>query len=457
MPPGEFGVLSIVHTLLSFSTFFVDAGVGNVLFRRALPDRETRSALFWWSVGWGSGFALLFASLGPWLADFYQMPRLYAALPLAALGLAFTAAGTQHRVLLRRALRFDLLAKIELVAFVANFGLTVLLAYQGYGCFAVVWGNLANMVGATLLCFMAGERDWMPRFYFRRALVRPFLSFGLYQMGERGANYLAERSDVLIIGKILGPEALGLYDVMKQLLSRPEAMFNAVAGSVALPVMAERADDAAFLKKAYMGLTRRLNALNFPVFVFCIAFPGLLLGLGPNWLEQAAVFQWLAAYQLLHSTCNPIGALQMAKGRADLGFYWNLLLLLLLPLSVLLGLRGDLVGVAAAIFGLFLAIQPLFFWWMVRPLIPVSWKTYYFSWLPPLLAALLSALVAKMAIWPVGDTVILDFGFWILDWGPKMAVWPVGDTVGSLLGAGLVYAAAYMGLSFVFNRKIFEF
>ena len=39
--------------------------------------------------------------------------------------------------------------------------LTVLLAYQGYGCFAVVWGNLANMVGATLLCFMAGERDWM--------------------------------------------------------------------------------------------------------------------------------------------------------------------------------------------------------------------------------------------------------------------------------------------------------
>ena len=93
----------------------------------------------------------------------------------------------------------------------------------------------------------------------------------------------------------------------------------------------------------------------------------------------------------------------------------------------------------------------------MRPLIPVSWKTYYFSWLPPLLAALLSALVAKMAIWPVGDTVILDFGFWILDWGPKMAVWPVGDTVGSLLGAGLVYAAAYMGLSFVFNRKIFEF
>lgn len=395
LPAAEFGALSIVHTLLSFSSFFSDAGVTNILYQTDLPDRNTRASLFWWGMGWAAALALLLALAAGPMADFYGMPALRAALPVAGLGMILASAGNQHRTLLRRDLRFAALAQIDLAALAVRAVLSLWWAHQGHGCLAVVWGTAVGNLAALLLYAGAGARDWLPLFYCRRHLLRPFLAFGRFQMGERAANYLAERSDVLIIGKVLGAEALGCYDVMKQLLARPESVFNVIGGTVALPLMARRASDAAFLRDTYLALLRRLNALNFPFFICCMALPAplLALGLGPAWAGQERVFQGLAAYQLLHSTYNPVGVLQMAKARADLGFYWNLCLLLLMPACVWLGLSCGLVGVAFAIFVLFLGLLPLFYRYMIRPLIPLSFGAYLGSTHPALPAAVLPTAV----------------------------------------------------------------
>ena len=122
----------------------------------------------------------------------------------------------------------------------------------------------------------------------------------------------------------------------------------------------------------------------------------------------------------------------MAKGRADLGFYWNVLLLLLMPAAVFWGLQGGLLGVALAVFVLFFGLQPFFFRYMVWAVAPMNWKPYYRSWLLPLLAALVTAGLVHAFLSQDGD----DFGILAL--------------------AGGVYAATYAALIFVFNRKIFE-
>lgn len=434
MPAAEFGALSIVHTLLSFSSFFSDAGVTNILYQADLPDRNTRASLFWWGMGWAAGLALLLTLSAGGVAGFYDMPALRAALPVAGLGMLLASAGNQHRTLLRRDLRFAALAQIDLLALAVRAVLSLWWAHRGYGCLAVVWGTVAGNLVALLLYAAAGARDWLPRFYFSRRSLRPYLAFGRFQMGERAANYLAERSDVLIIGKVLGAEALGCYDVMKQLLARPESVFNVIGGTVALPLMARRASDTAFLSQTYLALLRRLNALNFPLFICCMALPGplLALGLGPGWAGQERVFQWLAAYQLLHSTYNPVGVLQMATARADLGFYWNLCLLLLMPACVWAGLGGGLHGVAFAIFVLFLGLLPLFFHFMIRPLIPISFGTYLKTGHPALPAAVLPT------------ALLLGFG------GRVGEDWPA--LLGLLLGCGGLYA---LGL-YLFYRNIFD-
>ena len=49
---------------------------------------------------------------------------------------------------------------------------------------------------------------------------------------------------------------------------------------------------------------------------------------------------------MVRSTGNPIGALMYARGRADLGFYWNLGLFFLIPACVYLGSFYGVTGIA---------------------------------------------------------------------------------------------------------------
>jgi O-antigen/teichoic acid export membrane protein len=165
---------------------------------------------------------------------------------------------------------------------------------------------------------------------------------------------------------------LGIYDVMKQILSRPEAFINPAVCQVALPRMLQVKDDASAIRHIYLENLFLILKLNLPIYIFLLlaAQPFLSCLLGSPWADHADVFRWLIAFYMIHSAFNPIGALQMAKGRADLGFYFNLLLFVLLPCAIYVGTFGGLAGVAMALFLLFLCLIPVYYQFFLLPM----WK-----------------------------------------------------------------------------------
>jgi O-antigen/teichoic acid export membrane protein len=201
-----------------------------------------------------------------------------------------------------------------------------------------------------------------------------------------------------MIGKVLGPEILGIYDVMKQLLMRPEALVNPAVCQVTLPLMAARRDDAVFVKKTYLDSLRLMATANFPIYVACfvLAQPLLAVILSGPWAANADVFRILAVFYLLHATFNPIGALQMAKARADLGFYWNLALLFTLPVAVGIGVWYGLNGVGWALLVFLVMSYVPFFRFFLRPLLPdLQVREYVQPFLKPLSCAVASAAVVS--------------------------------------------------------------
>ncbi len=406
LPATAFGVLSLATAVVSFSSFFVDAGVSNVFYQAELKDDKARSSLFWLNVLLGFCLATVLVLFSPVLARFYAIPDFHFVLSFAALGLVFTAVAAQHRVLLRRMMRFDLLVKIESIAFVVNAVVTLIGVIWGYGVYAMVAGTLLNNLVAEIGYLWAGGKQLLPGWVFSPAAVRPFLAFGLYQMGERLSNFLAERSDVFIIGKVLGPGPLGLYDVMKQLLSRPESLINPVIAQATLPMMAKKSSNMLFVRKIYFKGLETSNTLNMAVMglVFCAAEPFLAIVTGPQWAGEADTFRWLAAYFIVHASFNPVGALLLAKGRADLGFWWNLAMLLLVPAFVWAGASGGIRGIAALLFLLFAGLIIPVYYVMIRPLTDASLTDYARTFFRPLAMASISGLVA----WPFAQASFLS-------------------------------------------------
>lgn len=68
-------------------------------------------------------------------------------------------------------------------------------------------------------------------------------------MGEKTLNYLNVQIDTVLIGKLLGVEALGIYFVAKQIIMRVLQLFNPIIARVAFPTMAKIQNDINSLKR----------------------------------------------------------------------------------------------------------------------------------------------------------------------------------------------------------------
>lgn len=371
LPKDAFGTFALVQVCFGFASFFADAGLSNVLYQPDALNRETRSTLFWAGLLLTALLSVLLLLLSGPLGAFYNNEMLTPGVQIAALALLLAGAGAQQRMMYRRDLRFKALAVMDISALVVQAVLSIGLAYRGAGAMALVWGHVGFHAAATFLYFIFLGKNALPDVVFSREVMRQNRAFGLFQIGERSLNYLAERTDTLIIGKVLGPGPLGMYDVMKQLLARPEALVNPAVCQVALPRMAALKNDLAAVKKIYLENLALICKINFPIYILLIfsAKPVLLLLFGPEWAAQSGVFVFLALYYMIHSAYNPIGALQMAKGRADLGFYFNLLLFVTLPIAAYLGACWGIKGVAQALFLYFAALGPIYYFLFLRPLL----------------------------------------------------------------------------------------
>ena len=109
---------------------------------------------------------------------------------------------------------------------------------------------------------------------------------------------------------------------------------------------------------------------------------------------------------MIRSIVNPIGSLQLAKGRADLGFYWNLGLLFITPLAIYLGSFHDLIGISIALLILQVIINFLNWYFMVEPLCKAEFGEYFTQIRNPLIIALVSSVFGLIISFTAVDVIL---------------------------------------------------
>ena len=101
------------------------------------------------------------------------------------------------------------------------------MAVNGFGVISLIASMLLQTLISSLFFLIFGSYKYgLPTLYFRLSEVKDFLVFGLYQMGERMVNYLGANSDKILIGKLLGVQALGFYEIAWRMIMFPIYKLN---------------------------------------------------------------------------------------------------------------------------------------------------------------------------------------------------------------------------------------
>ena len=347
----DFGIMAMVNVVLAFAQTFSDAGVSNAIIHYRDAKREELSSLYWLNVFAGVGVLALMWFAAPLAARIYRQVELIDLLRFASVIFIVGPMGQQFQVLLERELRFRRLALIEIVATLASAVAGIVLAYRGYGVWSLVWANVLLVGIKTALLVLVGWTTWRPLLRFVPGECRRFLHFGLFQMGERTLNLLGQHMDKIVIGILMGPKSLGYYELAYRLVARPYQIINPIFTRVAFPVFSSVQHDLARLRRGYLELIEMLGSIMIPLHVglFALAPAFIRVQLGPEYEPTIPLLRILSIVGLTFAITSPAGSLLLACGRADLGFYINILRTSLIFAGIWVGSRFGLEGIAWAL------------------------------------------------------------------------------------------------------------
>ena len=343
----DFGLVNMV-TAFTGVLGLMYAGLSMASVQRPALTRAQASALFWLNLAMGGALALLATAAAPLLAAFYAEPRLFWMTVVLGTNFIFSGASVQHRALLQRDMRFGTLALIDVLAILASVAAAIGLGLAGSGHWALVAMVIVQPAVMVLGVWLAAR--WIPGMPTRHAGIRSMVMYGGAVTLNNFIVYVAYNADKVLIGRVWGAEALGIYGRAYQLINLPIDNLNSTIGLVAFPALARMQDDAVRLGRYFLGGYSLFLAAVVPLTIECALFADdvVLVVLGAKWIETASIFRLLTPAILAFAVANPFVWLMLAGGRAGRSLQISLAVTPALLVAYALGVARGPHGVAMA-------------------------------------------------------------------------------------------------------------
>jgi lipopolysaccharide exporter len=407
LSPKDFGLMAMIMMVLGFAQVYADMGISNAIIHRQDVTRDQLSSLYWLNIFVSVIIFAVILIINPLIVVFFREPKLASLLPWSALIFIIIPIGQQFQILLQKELSFRPLATIEVTSTVIGCITAIGFALGAAGIFSLILGQLANSTCRAFMLAGIGLRRWRPMLHFRTRDFQGYLGFGLYQMGEKSTNYLYSNIDKLLIGALLNAQALGYYSLAWNLVIAPAAKINPIITKIAFPVFAKVQDKIGLLRKGYLSILKVLSIVNFPIMIGMMATAPVLVPVvfGQKWLPAVDLVQILCLVALIRTIQNPVGSLLLAKGRADLGFKWTLVVAITQALGIFIGVRiGAISGVAVSMLVLHIIYVYPEYYILVRPMIKCDFKEY----LSTMASAFAFSAIMAAVIWLLPHLVVLE-------------------------------------------------
>ncbi|MFN9774754.1 MAG: oligosaccharide flippase family protein [Burkholderiales bacterium] len=269
------------------------------------------------------------------------LPARSLTLPLAAIACVPTA-------LMMRAGRFRELAGAGAASGLVSAAVGIAGAIGGLGIWSLVAMELARQATNTALVLRAAR--WRPGFGACRAEAAELLGFNLRTVAAWGIGYVDGQLPRLLIGHLLGPQALGYYALAHRLYDQASAALMVPAYQAVMAGIARAQADPATVARLLRSATRAAGLVACPLFLGLAAVAPLLVPafFGAQWVEAVPVVQVLMLLGVRASTSMVQMAVVRGMGRSDLHLAMSAAGLAMTVVLCALAAPFGLLGIAAA-------------------------------------------------------------------------------------------------------------
>jgi O-antigen/teichoic acid export membrane protein len=349
LQPSDYGLMAVAEMMIGFAVLFRSLGLFTALVqKRDLTARHMEQA-FGILFLVNSIIYIAFYTSAPWIAAFFDEPRLTNMIRVLSIKFPLAAVGMIQSAMLSRRMDFKSKSFVRLSATISNSLTTLILALSGAGVWALVYGSLVSSVVNSAGMVLAARYWCRPRFSLTG--MGSLLRFGSFMTTSKIIGYVSSRADVFIIGKILGKDMLGFYEIARELASLPHRKTAQILSQVGLVAYASEQQDLAAIRFHFLKVTRTLGFIAFPVFwgISSVSPEFVHVVLGERWDSAIIPLQILSIVMPMRMLAGTVSSPLEAIGKPHLLTIMQSASLVIMPLSFLIGAwYGGLIGATLA-------------------------------------------------------------------------------------------------------------
>ncbi len=316
--PSEFGLIAMLGVFIGLGTALINSGLTQSLIRTENLDDEDFSTVFFFNLGGSIVIYSIIYIVAPCIADFYNQEILTSIVRVYCIVFIINAFSAIQITRLTKMMDFKTQLKVSLPSLIIGGSVGITMAYNDYGVWSLVWGNITQTIAGTLQLWFWSQ--WRPSWVFNRKKFDYHFNYGVKLMLSGILDLIFTNAYTIIIGKFFAPAQVGFYNRAQTLQMLPVKSISSIVTKVSFPLFSSIQNDDVRLKSIYKRIMQMVVFLVTPTLILLAVLgePLFRLLFTEKWLPAVPYFQILCVTGILY----PINLYNLqilnVKGRSDL-------------------------------------------------------------------------------------------------------------------------------------------
>lgn len=384
LQPGDYGLIGIATIFINFLMLLNELGLGAALIQKKDLEKDDLSKVFSILLFINISFFLMLFFAAPLLGNFFSEPQAIPIIRVLAIQFLLAPLACIPQSLLFRKMDFKKISIAEISSQFTGSAVVFILALNGAGVWALVWGNMCISLLKTIIIAIFSPVFVVPSFSIKG--IAHFLSFGGYITMSSILWYISVRADSFIVGKFLGKNVLGAYNIAMEFASLPLDKVAGILNRVAFPAYSSIQNNLEDVRSYFLKSIRIISMIAFPVSwgMSSISHELIPVLLGDRWNQSIIPFQMLCfiiPFRLIGSLMSPIS---FGLGRPDLDFKTTLFASIVMPAGILIGIHWGILGISLAWVVAYPLVLLMYLDMIIRT-IKLSWMSIWANFQMPLI------------------------------------------------------------------------
>lgn len=345
----DFGYYAAIMAVVTIFASFSETGIGSAIIQKKELTKSYIDNAFTLSLIFGISISLLLFLSSGILANIVADRTMTKPLMMMSVTLLLNCLTSVFISIMYRRLEFLRVGSIQLVSLIITTVVSVWLAYEGYGYYAI----MAKAILQAVLVFCVSYAFCKTRFClaFDLQAFKSIFKFSGWLMASVVFRNLAHQIDKLLMPRLLSISALGAYNRPKDFIEQISGKLNGIFDTALFPVLSSIQDEPEKLQKAFRQSLYMLNLFAILLTLIFVVNSELIIRifLGSEWLYLTKVIIILSFVLVFDIDGRLSDCYLRSMGMTKEQFYFRMFEAGIKTIGILISYSWGIIGVAVSI------------------------------------------------------------------------------------------------------------